>query len=141
MLDKSKYREINRAPSITMYVVEDAPDILITVPSKGTKDTVATAREYVEFLYAYVAATRQACSAVVIMDNLLSQDPEARRIYQNIDKARVYAAGLVVASPLARALGSFFIGLTRPIAPTKLFNTVDNAVEWLKTMRPQRTEN
>lgn len=136
MLDSSKYREISRTTSTTVYVVENAPDILITVPSKGTKDTVATAREYVEFLYTYAATTQQACGVVVIMDNILSQDPEARRIYQNVDKARVYAAGLVVASPLARALGSFFIGLTRPIAPTKLFNTIDNAVEWLITLRP-----
>ncbi len=70
MLDKSKYCQISRAPSITMHVVEDAPDTLITRPLKGTKDTGATTREYVEFLCAYVAATRQACSAVVIMDNL-----------------------------------------------------------------------
>lgn len=137
MRDFSKYKEISKTSSLTVYVVETDPDILITVPVEGLKETPQNAHDNVEFLYDYERTTGKPCSAIVIMDNLLSQEAESRRAYQEIDPRRVYAAALIVGSPLARALGSFFIGLSRPVAPTKLFDSVEKAVEWLKTMRPE----
>jgi hypothetical protein len=47
-----------------------------------------------------------------------------------------YAAALIVSHPLARAIGSFFLGLTRPAVPTRLFPTVEEAAEWVITQRP-----
>ena len=54
------------------------------------------------------------------MSNMLAQDVEARKAYQEIDTNLFYGGALVVESALSRALGSFFIGLSRPAAPTKL---------------------
>jgi hypothetical protein len=68
---------------------------------------------------------------------MLSQDAEARRAYQGIDTDLCFGAGLVVENALSRAFGSFFIGLTRPSVPTRLFDTLGNAFEWLKSMRPK----
>ncbi len=137
MMDVSQYKEVGRTQAVICYIGESDPDILVSVPMAGTKDTAVSAREYVAFLYSYARSTGKPCSCVVIMENILAQESEARRAYQEIDPKQVYAAGLVVASPLSRALGSFFMGLARPIAPTKLFDSVENAVEWLKTMRPK----
>lgn len=137
MKDFSQYKEIGKTQATIGYIDESNPDIVITVPVKGTMDTPKNASENVALLYNYARDLGRPCCCVVIMDNLLSQDAEARRAYQEIDPKLVFAAGLVVESPLSRALGSFFIGLARPVAPTKLFDTVEKAIEWLKTMRPK----
>jgi len=50
--------------------------------------------------------------------------------------ALFYGAALIVTNPLARAIGSFFLGLTRPAVPTKLFESVEEAAAWAATQRP-----
>ena len=57
------------------------------------------------------------------------QEPEARRAYTEIDPNLLYGEALVVENAVSRALGSFFVGLTRPKVPTKLFDSVENAIE------------
>jgi hypothetical protein len=52
-----------------------------------------------------------------------------------MDPQVFFAAALVVANPLARAIGSFFLGLTRPGVPTKLFDSIDAALAWVDTQR------
>jgi hypothetical protein len=47
-----------------------------------------------------------------------------------------YAVALIVTNPLARAIASFFLGLTRPAVPTKLFESVEDAASWVATQRP-----
>jgi hypothetical protein len=42
-------------------------------------------------------------------------------------------AALVVASPLTRAVGNFFMGLNRPLIPTRMFPDVASALVWLRT--------
>jgi hypothetical protein len=120
--------------------LESDPDILIIVPREGTMDNVKDARENVAFFHSYARSVGKPCGSVVILANLLSQDAEARRVYQEWDTDLFYGGGLVVEDGLSRALGSFFLGLSRPNVPTRLFDTVDKAIEWLKTMRPKQDE-
>jgi len=137
MKDFSQYREIGRTTNTMVYIAESDPDILIIVPLKGTMDTGRDARENVAFYHEYARKLGRSCGSVVIMANMLGQEPEARRAYTEIDPNLLYGGALVVENALSRALGSFFVGLTRPKTPTKLFDTVESAVEWLKTMRPK----
>jgi hypothetical protein len=136
MQDLSKYKEVGKTTNTVVYIAESDPDILIIIPREGTMDNGKDARENVAYYHEYARSLGKPCGSVVIMSNMLAQDAEARRAYTEIDPSLAYAAGLVVESPLSRALGSFFIGLTRPKVPTKLFNTIENAIEWVKTMRP-----
>lgn len=136
MRDFSDYKEIGTTTNTVVYVAESDPDILIIVPREGTMDNGRDARENVAYYQAYARSLGKPCSSVVIMSNMLSQDAEARRAYTEIDPNLFYGGALVVESALSRALGSFFIGLTRPKVPTKLFDSLENAIEWLKTMRP-----
>lgn len=137
MRDFSHYKEIGRTTNTIVYIAESDPDILIVVPVEGTMDNGRDARENVAYYESYARKLGKPCSSVVIMSNMLGQEPEARRAYTEIDPGLFYGGGLVVESALSRALGSFFVGLTRPKVPTKLFDTVENAVEWLKTQRPK----
>ena len=137
MRDFSQYKEIGVTTNTVVYISESDPDILIVVPREGTMDNAKDARENVAYYHSYARSLGKQCGSLVIMSNMLSQDAEARRAYQQMDTNLFFAGALVVESALSRALGSFFVGLTRPAVPTKLFDTVENAIEWLKTMRPK----
>lgn len=140
MKDFSQYEKVGKTTNTVVYTLESDPDILIIVPQEGTMDNAKDARENVSYYHSYARSLGKPCSSVVIMVNMLSQDAEARRAYQKMDTNLFYAGGLVVEDALSRALGSFFIGLSRPKVPTRLFDTVDNAIEWVKTMRPKHNE-
>lgn len=54
---------------------------------------------------------------------------EARKTFR---ESRVTSKmALYVESPLSRTLANFFIGVTRPDVPTKVFTDLDDAQEWL----------
>ena len=137
MPDLSKYKKIGDTTNTEVYVAESDPDIMIIVPRKGTMDNAKDAFENVAYYHSYARSLGRPCGSVVIMSNMLSQDAEARRAYTTLDPALIYGGALVVGNPLSRALGSFFIGLNRPRVPTKLFDSVENGVQWLKTIRPK----
>jgi hypothetical protein len=58
---------------------------------------------------------------------------EARAYYAGYASAEIYsAAGFIVESPLSRALGNFFLGLNKPMYPTRLFTSEEEALAWLR---------
>lgn len=65
---------------------------------------------------------------------LRSQSAEARAAFAGPDAVRVtLACALVMDSPLSRMIGNFYLGFNRPPLPTRLFNSVAGAEEWLST--------
>jgi len=118
-----QWKPLGRTYNTHYYLLSD--DVLIVLPDKGLKDDGASARVNIDFQTAYARMLGRRCSVVVVLDSLTSQDSEARRIYAaGMQPALFYAAALIVTSPLARAIGSFFLGLTRPAVPTKLFESM-----------------
>jgi hypothetical protein len=64
----------------------------------------------------------------------LSRD--ARAFFASAEAAEVFAAtALLIASPLSRAIGNFFLGLNRPSMPTRLFTSERDALAWLDQYR------
>ncbi|CAN5154250.1 hypothetical protein BH09BAC5_BH09BAC5_28610 [soil metagenome] len=47
-------------------------------------------------------------------------------------KPNVTAIAMLVGSPLSKIIGNFFLGLNKPIVPTKMFNTDMDAIKWMK---------
>jgi hypothetical protein len=57
---------------------------------------------------------------------------EARMYFAGVETSHVEsAAALLVASPLTRAIGNFFLGLNKPLFPTRLFTSEADAIAWL----------
>jgi hypothetical protein len=136
MNDNGTYKSVGSTVN-TDYTIAD-PDILIVTPKPKTVDNPELARINVEFQANYASQLGSKCSVVVVMTNLLSQDAATRRIYsEGITPAQFFGIALVVGNPLARAIGSFFMGISRPEVETKMFNSVENAVAWLQTIRPE----
>ncbi len=70
---------------------------------------------------------------LVDMRGLMSMDREARTFLAGEETAKVEsAAALIIASPLTRAIGNFFMGLNKPLIPTRLFTSEAEALAWLK---------
>jgi hypothetical protein len=132
-----QWKPLGRTYNTHYYLLSD--DVLIVLPDQGLRDDDASAQVNIEFQSAYARMLGRRCCVVVVLDSLASQDSKARRIYAaGMQPSLFYAAALIVTNPLARAIGSFFLGLTRPAVPTKLFESVEDAANWAETQRPTR---
>lgn len=61
---------------------------------------------------------------------------EARHYYAGTEAARVAsAAALLVGTPISEVLGNFYIGMSTPHLPSRLFASEDEALAWLKEYR------
>jgi hypothetical protein len=115
-----------------------APDILIVLPHAGLRDDGPSARANIDFQVGYSKELGRPCAVIVLLGSLTSQDAEARRIYAAaMQPDRFFAASLVVTSPISRAIGSFFLGLTRPSVPTKMWGDFPKAIAWAESQRPR----
>jgi hypothetical protein len=58
---------------------------------------------------------------------------EAREYYAGEEAAKSgLAAALLIGSPLARAIGNFFMKFNKPVFPVRLFTSETEALAWLK---------
>lgn len=74
----------------------------------------------------------------MVIANVLTQDAETRRVYQNlVGNGLYFGLALVVNSALSRALAGFFMGFTKPLVPTQLFDTIEKGIEWLGSIHPE----
>lgn len=48
----------------------------------------------------------------------------------------VSAVALLVRTPLSRVMGNFFLGVAKPMAPTRLFDDEAAALDWLRELVP-----
>ena len=129
-------KNIGSTPNSDYFI--DDQDIIIVMPRPGTIDNPEIAQINVDFQVNYAIGVGKKCGMVVNLSNMLSQNADSRKIYSSgVTPEHFYGVALVTDNPLARAIGSFFIGLSRLPIPTSLFNSVENAIIWLKTIRPE----
>lgn len=58
---------------------------------------------------------------------------EARHYYAGQEAAAsASAVALIVDTPVSKVLGNFYLGLSNPILPSRLFSSKDDALAWLK---------
>ncbi len=126
---------MGRSSNTSYYLA--AEDILIVLPDAGLKDDEASARENVAFQIDVAKRTGRRIGLVVYLSSLLSQDSAARKVYASLDPNLFLGSALVVANPLARAIGSFFMGLSRPKFPARLVETFEEGIAWFDGMRPR----
>jgi len=111
-------------------------DILVVVPAPGYKDNVEAARTNMEWQQTFARDLGKKCGLVVVVDNMLSQDAESRKVYsEGMLPELFYGSALVVSNLLARAMGSFFIGLSKPMVPLTLVSSIEDGIAWLKNLK------
>ena len=102
--------------------------VIHQVSLPGIKVQLADAKENVAAITQLAAEKRRP----VLMDirASLGIEREARAYYSSLRS--ITARALLVESPVTRVMASFFIGFNKPLAPTKLFTSEEEAVAWLK---------
>jgi len=112
------------------------PDILVVVPTPGYKDNVEAAFANMEWQKNFARDLGRKCGLVVVLNNLLSQDAESRKVYsEGLLPELFFGSALVVSNPLSRAIGSFFIGLSKPLVPLTLVSSIEDGIDWLENIR------
>ncbi|MGE5183909.1 MAG: hypothetical protein ACM31C_17685 [Acidobacteriota bacterium] len=131
-IDVSQWTLIGETLNSKNYAVE--PNVLAVVPHPGAHDTGETAHANIVSQAAYLRPLGGGV-VVIFFDNLASQDKDARRVYQaesNPDWMR--GTALIGGSMLSRAIGSFFLGLSRPRTPVRMFGSFDDALAWSREL-------
>jgi hypothetical protein len=121
------------------YLTPGVNDILVISPEAAYQDTPERARATVEFQQAYARALGRRVGLTVVINNLLSQDAESRKVYEAGTLPELFfGVAVVVGNPLARAIGTFTLRLTKVAVPTRLVETVDEGIAWLESVRAAR---
>jgi hypothetical protein len=131
-IDTSGWTAIGRSDNADFYEVDER--LLAVVPFDGTTDDAKTARQSVQIQHDYLRPRGRRAGVVVFMDRILEQDAAARAVYRDApDPAFITCYALVGGTAFGRAVGSIFIGISRPKVPTRLFATLDEARAWART--------
>jgi len=112
------------------WVGEDGIVRAVLLP--GSEQTLADAEENIRAFGVLLGDQRR--PALIDYRRMRAIDRAARAYYAGPETAaRVSAAGLVVASPVSRIVGNFFVHLYgRTSVPTRLFDDEAEALGWLK---------
>jgi len=71
---------------------------------------------------------------IIDMTELTNISKDARNYLANERTASIQrAVALLTGKPISRIIGNFFLGLDKPITPTKLFTNSEEAIKWLHT--------
>ena len=103
---------------------------IVTKPSI-TAQSLADAVENMEAL----ERARLGRKRPVLIDlrKAMSTDSEGRKYYSRAELDQIISASaFIVGSPLSRVIGSLFLGLSKPPFPVRLFESEEEALEWLK---------
>ena len=112
-----------------MWLGEDRIARVTQVP--GAELTLEDAQET---MAAYVKVTKgKRLPILVDTRKMKSMSRETRKYYAGEEAAKVASAvALIIDTPLSKVLGNFYLGLSNPRLPTRLFTAESEALEWLK---------
>ncbi|MCX2743914.1 STAS/SEC14 domain-containing protein [Mangrovivirga sp. M17] len=67
------------------------------------------------------------------LSNVISMSKECRKHFAGEDHAKTFTkCALIVTKPIGKMIGNFFLGLNKPLKPTRIFLDRKKAIEWLK---------
>lgn len=131
-IDTSAWTKFATTSNADFYEIE--PHVLAIVPFDGTTDDARTAQESVAVQLAYLRPRGARAGIVIFMDRVAQQDGAARAVYrEQPDPAFQACFALVGGTAFGRAVASIFIGLNPPRVPTRLFDTIEEALAWVRT--------
>jgi len=67
------------------------------------------------------------------LTNVVKMSHECRKHFAGEEHAATFSkCALIVTSPVSRIIGNFFLGLNKPLKPTRLFTNKEEGLKWLK---------
>lgn len=138
LVQRHALQRFGESENTVYYSLDD--DVLVAVPHEGSRDTGSSARSNRDAQVRYFREKGRKGGVIILFDRMTSQDKDARKVYEGMDDALTCSA-LVGGSMLSRAMFSFFLGISRPKVPVKLFADVESALRWIREVnqRADRT--
>lgn len=131
-IDISNWYKFGQTANADFY--EISPGLLAVVPFNRCTDDETTAKASVQTQLEYLQAKKQRAAIVIFMDNIIQQTAGARAIYRDMPDSTYQACfALVGGTSFGRAVGSVFLGLSKPRVPTQMFGTLEQALEWCRS--------
>jgi hypothetical protein len=119
----------------TQLIWLDDDGIVRATAKPNSVMTLQDAKEHILTVAGLCAGIRR--PVVVDMTGHNALNREARKYFAGPETAKVEsAAALVVRSPMARAIGNFFLGFDKPLIPTRLFTSEEEATQWARQFVP-----
>jgi len=111
------------------YQIDD--NTLAVVPFEGCTDDETTATASVETQLKFLRENKKKAACIIFMDGIAQQTAGARTVYRELpDSEYQVCYALVGGTAFGRAVGSFFLGLSKPKVPTQMFGTLEQALIW-----------
>jgi hypothetical protein len=119
------YRETNK---IKFKIGMD--NILFTECLPGTVMTLEDGKESTRISAELV--NHQPKPLLCDLTNVVKMTQDCRRHFAGAEHAATFSlAALIVTSPISKVIGNFFLGLNKPVKPTRLFTTREDGLKWL----------
>ncbi len=132
-LDPAGWTLLERIAGCQIFLV--SPTVHVLVPDWEAHDTVESAREIQQVVWRDADARGQRQARVVLLGPRNRQDAGARRIWAcEADAQRTYCTALLCASPMARAIAGFAMGLRRQGRPMRMFGRWRAALSWCEVL-------
>jgi hypothetical protein len=136
-IDTTGWKKFGDTANAEFYEVE--PDILAVVPHEKCRDDATTAAASIDTQLKYLKEKGRRAGVMIFMDRISDQDSGARSIYRDRpDKQYQAGFALVGGTAFGRAVAGFFIGISHPPVPTKMFATEKEAMAWLHTLLAEK---
>ena len=119
----------------TQKLYWDSDENIVWGELASNPQTLETAEENIDAQARIRDALGKKMTRVLIdMRETTRMSREARGHYAGERTASIQrATALLVASPLSATIANFFMGLNKPLSPTRLFTNEDEAIDWLRT--------
>lgn len=115
----------------SLSLVFEDNGIVICRVKPGASLELADAEEQIRVMGSINGGIRR--PVLVDMGAMHSISRDCRRYFSGPESAKVESAvALLVKSPLARAIGNFFMGVNKTPYPTRLFTSEPEAMAWLR---------
>lgn len=67
------------------------------------------------------------------LSNVVKMSQECRKHFSGREHAETFSkCALIVTNPISRMIGNFFLGLNKPLKPTRLFTAREEGLKWLR---------
>jgi len=133
-------KKVASVPHHDLFIAE-ADDILIIIPETGFKDNAAASQVTVAALREYASNLGKRCGLVIMVNNILAQEPESRRVYaEGVLPELFFGIAMVVSNPLARIIGNLGLHLGTLKVPITLVETVEAGISWMENNRERSSK-
>ncbi len=118
----------------TQKLFWDSDENIVWGELDSTPQTLQTAQENIDAQERVRDALGREMTRVLIdMRQTTRVTREAREYYASERTASIQrASALLVSSPLSTMIANFFMGLNKPLSPTRMFTKPDEAITWLR---------